>query len=204
MEFVRRIDRAGRLQQLEGRPAGAPRRLDHRLVLRRVLVGLEQDAVKLLAHWRRAGAAGELACPGVDLGRDLALALDPEQGRFNDLLRRLPEVALAEPAEVVRGGEQAEQRRRLLLGAGRFAEIVRGQLGEAKSPSGANSQARSRSISAASVEALASSVSGSGLAKRNSTLAALTLARLPEPSSTCSELSVSLITRPAWNLPASS
>src|SRR3981081_2449806 len=36
------------------------------------------------------------------------------------------------------------------------------------------------------------------------TLGALTLLRLPEASSICSEASVSLITRPAWNLPPSS
>ena len=46
---------------------------------------------------------------------------------------------------------------------------------------------------------------GSGpLSKRRSTLAAFTFTRLPESSSTCMELSASDITRPAWNLPASS
>ena len=59
-------------------------------------------------------------------------------------------------------------------------------------------------MSAAIADAAAISASGSGLAKRSSTFAALTLARLPESSSICSELSVSLITRPAWNFPASS
>ena len=77
-----------------GAPAGAPRRLDDGLVLGRVLVRLEQDAVELLAHRRRAGAGGELVGPGVDLRRDLALALDAEQRRLDDLLRRLAEAPL--------------------------------------------------------------------------------------------------------------
>ena len=43
-----------------------------------------------------------------------------------------------------------------------------------------------------------------GFSKRSITLADLTLTRLPESSSICIELSASDITRPAWNLPASS
>ena len=130
MELVRRVDRAGRLQQLERRPAGAPRRLDDGLVFGRVLVGLEEDAIELLAHRRRADTGGELGGPGVDLRRDLPLALDAEQGGLDDLFGRLAKAPLAEAAEVVRRGEQAEQRRRFLRHVGLGAEVVARQLGE--------------------------------------------------------------------------
>ena len=205
MELVRRIDRAGRLQQVERRPAGAPRRLDHRLVLGRVLVGLEQDPVELLAHRRRAAAGGELGRPGVDLRRDLLLALDAEQRRLDDLLGRLLEVALAEAAEVVRRLEQAEQRRGLLLGAGRLRRSSRAPARRRRTRLRARIPRRGRGrCRRRAPRPRRSAPSGSGLAKRSSTLAALTLTRLPESSSICSELSVSLITRPARNLPASS
>ena len=119
-----------RLEQIERRPAGAPRRLDDRLVLGRVLVGLEQDAIELLADRRRARAGDELGGPGVDLHRDQALPLDAEQRRLDDLFRRLAKAPLAEAAEVVRRGEQAEQRRRFLRHVGLGAEVVARQLGE--------------------------------------------------------------------------
>ena len=48
------------------------------------------------------------------------------------------------------------------------------------------------------------SSAGCGLSNFSSTLADFTFTRLPESSSICIELSASVITRPAWNFPASS
>ncbi len=74
--------------------------------------------------------ASELAGPRVDLRRELALALDAEQRRLDDLLGRLAEPTLAEAAEIVRRREQAQQRRRFLDDACLGAEVVARQLGE--------------------------------------------------------------------------
>ena len=54
------------------------------------------------------------------------------------------------------------------------------------------------------VVASASNWAGAGLSNFKSTLAPLTLTRLPLSSSTCTEASASDMTRPATNLPASS
>ena len=118
MELVGALDRPGRGQQIEGRLLRAPRGLDNGLRLGRVLVGLEEDLVELLAHRRRAVAGDDLARPRIDLQRLLTLALDAEQRGLDDVLRRLPEVAAAEAAEVVRRAEEGEQHRGLLLDRG--------------------------------------------------------------------------------------
>ena len=132
MELVGAVDGAGALQQVQRGSLRAPCGLDHRLVLRAVLVGLEEDAVELLAHRRGALAGGELDGPGLDLQRDLLLALDAQQGGLDRLLGRLLEAALAGAAEVVRRLEQAEQGRDLLVRAGGGAEIVARQVGKAE------------------------------------------------------------------------
>ena len=130
MELVRRVDRAGGLEQVERRARRTSRCLDDRLVLGRVLVGLEQDAIELLADRRGAGSGSELGGPGVDLQRDLALPLDAEQRRLDDLFRRLAKAPLAETAEVMRRAEQREEGGRLLGHVGLGAEVVARQLGE--------------------------------------------------------------------------
>src|SRR5207237_5573772 len=87
---------------------------------------------ELLAHRLRAAAGDELGRPRVDLRLLLLLALDAEQRGLHRLLGRLAELAAAEAAEVVRRVEQAEQRRRLLLGAGGGVEVVAREVGEAE------------------------------------------------------------------------
>ena len=64
VELVGRVDRAGRLAAgPAARVCVRARGLDHRLVLGRVLVGLEQDLVELLADRRRAAAARPVRRP---------------------------------------------------------------------------------------------------------------------------------------------
>ncbi|KAF4530878.1 hypothetical protein B566_EDAN018918 [Ephemera danica] len=84
------------------------------------------------------------------------------------------------------------------------SKYSRARSAKLNSPSGANSQARSRSISCASAWPLATSSAGVGFSKRSSTWAAFTFTRLPDSSSICKDASASASTRPAWNLPASS
>jgi hypothetical protein len=91
VELVGAVDGAGGLQQVQRRALRAPRGLDHGLVLGRVLVGLEEDAVELLAHRRRALAGRQLAGPGLDLRGHLLLALDAQQRGLDRLFGRLAE-----------------------------------------------------------------------------------------------------------------
>ena len=98
--------------------------------IRAVLVGLEENLVELLADRLRAAPGDQLAGPGVDLLQGLALALDAEQCGLDDLLGGLLEVALAEPPEVMRRIEQAEQHGRVRLDADAVAEVVARELGE--------------------------------------------------------------------------
>ncbi len=132
VELIGRVDRARRLQQIERRPPGSPRRIDDGLVFRRVLVGLEEDLVELLAHRCRAAAGRELGGPGFDLRRDQPFSLDAEEGGLHRLFRRLLEVAFAETAKVMRCAEQAEQRGGLLHRARRPAEVVVCERAESK------------------------------------------------------------------------
>ena len=136
MELVGAVDGTGRLEQVQRRALGAFGGLDHRLVLGRVLVGLEEDAVELLAHRRRAAALHQLGGPGVDLRCHGLLAFDAQQRGLDGLLGRLPEQPPAEAAEVVRRVEQAQQRRRLLVGAGAGVVVLARQVGEAEFPLG--------------------------------------------------------------------
>ncbi|MNS41413.1 hypothetical protein D3C72_737640 [compost metagenome] len=132
VELVGRIDGAGALQQIERRALRGARGVDHGLVLGRVLVGLEQDLVELLADRRWAHALGQLPRPFDDLRLDGFLLLDGGQRLLHDLGRRLLEAPLARAAEVVRRLEQREQRGGLLRQRGLVAEIVGRQVGKAE------------------------------------------------------------------------
>ena len=134
VELVRAVDGAGRLEQIQRRPLRPAGGLDHRLVLRPVLVRLEEDAVELLPHRLRAAPGHQLIGPALDLQCLQTLALDAQQRRLDRLLRRLAELPLAQPAEVMRRIEQPQQRRRLQLGPGGGAEVVPRQLGKAEIP----------------------------------------------------------------------
>ena len=63
VELVGRINGAGSLQQLQHPELRGPRGFHHRFVLGRILVGLEQNFVQLLAHRRRALALAQLLHP---------------------------------------------------------------------------------------------------------------------------------------------
>jgi hypothetical protein len=177
--------------------------LHHGLVLGAVLVGLEQDAVELLAH-RGGQRRPPVRRPIPRSARPAGPCARWPAGGLDDLSGRLLELALAGAAEVVRRLEQAEQRGGLLLGPGLGREVVARQVGKAELALGANSQARSRSISAAC--AWAAAISSAGWACRSAA------ARWPPSPSRacrnrarlCTEASASDITRPARNLPASS
>ena len=132
MELVGARDGAGGGQQVQRRALRAAAGLDHGLVLGAILVGLEQDAVELLAHGFGAMPGGQLAGPGLDLRRDLLLALDAQQRRLDGVFRRLLEQPAAQAAEVVRRLEQPQQRRGLVLGAGLGVEVLARQIGEAE------------------------------------------------------------------------
>src|SRR5262249_29945499 len=132
VELVGARDGAGALEQIERRALRALSRLHHGLVLRRVLVGLEEDLVELIAHGRGTLAGDELAGPGLDLRGDLLLALDRDQRGLDDFLRRLLEQPLARAAEVVRRIEEAKQRRGLLLDTGLDVEVIPRQVGESE------------------------------------------------------------------------
>src|SRR5436305_713749 len=75
-------------------------------------------------------ASAEAIAREIDLRSELALALDAEQRRLDDLLGRLAKAPLAETAKVVRCRKQAQQRRRFLGDARLRAEVVARQLGE--------------------------------------------------------------------------
>ena len=197
----RRPPSAGRAARFCERLRG----LDHGLVLGRVLVGLEQDLVELLAHRRRALARDQLARPRPRSARPAASCARCPAARPSRSLR-----APSGSGPCRGGGSSAAPRtggtaRRPASRRRRWPRSSRAPGRRSRTPaSGANSQARSRSISRASACADAISSAGCGLSNLSSTLAALTLTRLPESSSICIELSASVITRPARNLPASS
>ncbi len=132
VELVGRVDGARLLQQIEWGGVRGTAGLDHGLVLGRVLVGLEQNLVKLVADGLRAFAPAQLRCPLVDLREDGLLLLDGGQGLLQDLGRGLLEAALARTAEVVRCVVQAEQRTGLLGQGGVLGEIVPRQVGKAE------------------------------------------------------------------------
>jgi hypothetical protein len=130
VKLVRRGDGPGRAQQLQRRALGAPRGLDHRLVFDGVLVGLEQDAVELLADRLGALASGQRIGPCVDLLGLLPLALDGRQRGLHGLVAGLAEYTLARAAKVMWRVEQPEQHGGLVHGVGMGIEVVARQLGE--------------------------------------------------------------------------
>ena len=118
MKLVRRSDRARSLQQVQRRALGALGRLDHRLVLGAILVGLEQDAVELFSHRVLAAASRQLSGPIFDLQGLRGLALYPQQRGFHSLFGRFLEQAFAGAAKVMWRIEQLEQHGGLLFGSG--------------------------------------------------------------------------------------
>ena len=118
VKLVRRRDRACGLQQVQRRALGALGRLDHRLVLGAILVGLEQDAVELLSHRVRAAASRQLSGPVLDLQGLRGLALYPQQRGFHGLFGRFLEQAFAGAPKIMWRIEQLEQHGGLLFGPG--------------------------------------------------------------------------------------
>ena len=132
VELVGRVDGARLLQQIERRGVRGAAGLDHGLVFGRVLVGLEQDFVELVADGLGAFAPAQGGGPLVNLREQGLLLLDGGQGLLQDFCGRLLEAALACAAEVMRRLVQAEQRARLLGQRGVFREIVAGEVGKAE------------------------------------------------------------------------
>jgi hypothetical protein len=132
VELVGRVDGACAVQQLQRGQLGGAAGLDHGLVFGRVLVGLEQNLVELLADRLRALAAAQLLGPGVDLCLNLLFLLDGGQGLLQDFGRGLLEAALARTTEIVRCVVQAEQRTGLLGQRRGFGKIVTRQVGKAE------------------------------------------------------------------------
>ena len=132
VELVGGVDGSRLLQQVQRRGVRGTAGLDHGLVLGRVLVGLEQNLVKLVADGLRAFAPAQLRGPLLDLSEDGLFLLDGGQRLLQDLGRGLFEAALACAAEVVRCVVQAEQRTGLLGQGGVLGEIVARQVGKAE------------------------------------------------------------------------
>ena len=130
VELVGAADGAGLLQQIERRLVRVLARFHHGLVLEAVLVGLEEDAIELLADRLGAAALDQLLRPRLDLGLLLLLALDAQERRLDDVFRCLLEAPASHATEVMRRLEQAEQRRGLLHHAGLGVEIVTRHIGE--------------------------------------------------------------------------
>ena len=205
MELVGRVDRAGRLAAGPAAPLRAPRRLDHRLVFGRVLVGLEQDPVELLADRRRAGAGDRVRRPRRrSAPRPASCFSMPSSAALTISSGALRKRPLPSAAEVVRRVEQAAAARRPAARRRPWRRSSRAPGRRSRTRPRARIPRRGPGRSRGERLRRASSAAGSGFSNFSSTLAALTLTRLPDSSSTCSELSVSVITRPARNLPASS
>ena len=102
MKLVGRINGPRLLQQVQWGHMRRTRGLHHRLVLRRIFVGLEEDFVKLFANRRRAGASAQIGNPFGNLQSDLLLFLDGGQRQGDDVGGRLAKVALARAAKVMR------------------------------------------------------------------------------------------------------
>ena len=132
VKLVGRIDGAGLDQQFKWPPMRGARGLDHRLVLCRILVGLEQNLVQLLADRRRARPLAQLPDPLLDLQRDLLLLLDRRQGLGDDLGWRPAKASLAGAAKIMRCFKQAHQRAGLLLQRRFVTEIFARQVGKAE------------------------------------------------------------------------
>ena len=135
MELVGRINRARLLQQMQRRQMRCARSLNHRLVLGRILVGLEKDFVKLFTNRQWTGAPTQLCHPLRDLQSDLLLFFNGGQRQGDDVCRGLAKVAFACTAKIVRRVVQTKQSGRLLLQRGGFAvagKIVTRQVGKPK------------------------------------------------------------------------
>ena len=108
MKLVGRIDSAGFLQQSQGRDLASARGLNHRFVLRRVLVGLEQNFVELIPHGLRALTGQQLLGPQVNLRQKQFFLFNPGQ-RLGDHVRTgFAKAAFAGTAKVMRRLKQGE------------------------------------------------------------------------------------------------
>ncbi|OIQ71420.1 hypothetical protein GALL_469640 [mine drainage metagenome] len=118
-------------QQRKRAAPGLFHRQRHGLVLRAILVGLEQHAVELVGDWPRAAARGEFGCIGLDLPLQLFLTRNRGESGLHLLRRRLAEQAAAAAAlKVVRCAEQPQQNGGAVRGVGLAAVIVGGDLVE--------------------------------------------------------------------------
>ena len=132
MELVGRIDSTGFLQQGQGRGLAGARGLNHRFVLRGVLVGLEQNFVELIPHGLRALTGQQLLCPQVNLRQKQFFLFNPGQRLGNHVGAGFTESAFAGTAKVMRRLKQGEQHRRLLLHGRLGAEVIAGEFGKSK------------------------------------------------------------------------
>ena len=111
---------------------GAPRSFDDSLVFRRVLVGLEQNFVKLVANGLGTLAPAQARNPLVYLQLELFLLLNRRQCQRNDVGRGFAKAAFARAAKVVRRLKQPVQHAGLLFQRGLSRKIVTGEVGKAK------------------------------------------------------------------------
>ena len=111
---------------------GGARGLHHGFVFGRILVGLEENFVKLVAHRRRAPALAQLNHPLLDLQGNLFFLFNRCQGQSNDLGRGFAKTPFAGAAKVVRCLEQSQQRGGLLHQRGVGAEILACQFRKTK------------------------------------------------------------------------
>ena len=132
MKLVGRINGAGFLQQGQGRSLAGARSLNHRLVLGRILVRLEQDFVELITHRLRALTGQQFLRPQRNLRQQLLLLFDAGQRLGNHVGAGFAEAAFAGTAKVMRCIKQGEQHRSLLLQAGLGAEVIAGEFGKSK------------------------------------------------------------------------
>jgi hypothetical protein len=134
----------------------------------------------------------------------LTLFFKTGQSSCENVGRRLAEAALAFAVEIDGRGMQGKQHRRRFDRRGVVSVVITGKI-----------QKRKFAIADALPEEigldlfgqrrrLLQQVAAEGFSKRNSTVAALILLRLPEGISTCKELSLSAMTVPALKPPSSS
>ena len=109
---------------------GGARGFNHGLVLGRILVGLEQNLVELLAHRWRALALAEFVNPLRGLLRNLFFLFNRGQRLGNDVGRRLAKAPFAGTAEIMRRLKQTHQHAGLLLQRRLVTEILARQFGK--------------------------------------------------------------------------
>ena len=132
MELVGRVDGTCGLQQLQWCFLCAAAGFDYGLVLGRVLVGLEQNLVQLLANRLGASASGQFLGPAINLCLDLLFLFNGGQCLLQDFSGRFAETALASAAEIVGCAIQRKQHADLLGVGGAVREVVARQIGKAK------------------------------------------------------------------------